>query len=752
MIRTRLSTVLGFLILAGLACNLPADVDSIDTPISPTDSTVDVTASPIPDSPCGDGICQGPENSDLCPADCPAPEETTSPDQNATTAPDASFADLPAPGPCDAVVCRYASVTLLDMMDRSLEHNVLKLFSTAIDAVRNRIYVSGIMTTHIGVLDGASEAWIDTVYSGIIGNSLKYLYVDPVANYLYIVDTTNAELRRIALDSGERVGPVSLPFGIGGHNVAIDTTRTRFYLTTGDSPSFRAFDGHTLDVIYTNDEMGLGTGNMAYDEQDDLLYILDSAAEDAQRAIHVLDPNTGGLQGAIRYNAPPGVRARWLAHDPEQRQFVVGSDRFVFFLDEDGNEVGAFPIRDAGQVQDVLYDPISNQVVVLSLDRPAEGQVSGVGGIYQVYDPDSGQLTSEVTFGRKPHRMELNPANQHIYIANGDASAVWSIDTHTFDDALPLHLGDSLEQIVVSGDGRTLVLSSRLGGSYMATLDLDTGAFDSFESGTWPLPLRRDADGQQLFVLNAWDSTLSVHEFDAQHTSIGLAELGPPAGSTDRLPDLAIDGTRQRAYAAYPEFGQIAVVDLETLQTLSPITLTGFETGDIGGSPGQLQVAVNVAAGRLFAFWARAQLLSVFNVTAAPLEIDELDLSGLGWSRSINVGADFLFFDAGTGRLFVGPFELDGVTGAPTGRSLAGGTVIFGLNEADNLYWAYEVRDRKVTLFALDRDSLSVVDSTSLDTTATLTPTFGYNAVRDEIYVGYLNTATLELYTTGTLR
>ena len=76
-----------------------------------------------------------------------------SPDQYATTAPDASFADLPAPGPCDAVVCRYASLTLLDMMDRSLEHNVLKLFSTAIDAVRNRVYVSGIMTTHIGVLD-----------------------------------------------------------------------------------------------------------------------------------------------------------------------------------------------------------------------------------------------------------------------------------------------------------------------------------------------------------------------------------------------------------------------------------------------------------------------------------------------------------------------------------------------------------------------------------------------------------------------
>ena len=637
-------------------------------------------------------------------------------------------------------------------MDRSLEHNVLKLFSAAADAVHNRVYVSGIMTAHIGVLDGATEAWIDTVDSGIIGNSLKYLYLDPVANYLYIVDTTNAELRRIALDSGESAGPVSLPLGIGGHNVAIDTNRTRLYLSTGDSPSFRAFDGHTLDVIYTNDEMGLGTGNMAYDEQDDVLYILDSAAEDAQRAIHVLDPNTGGLTGAIRYNAPPGVRARWLAHDPEQRQFVVGSERFVFILDEDGNEVGAFPIRDAGQVQDVLYDPISNHVVVLSLERPAEGQVSGVGGVYQVYDPDSGQITNEVAFGRKPHRMVLNPANQRIYIANGDASAVWSIDTRTFADALPLHLGDSLEQIVVSGDGRTLVLSSRLGGSYMATLDLDTGAFDSFESGTWPLPLRRDVDGQQLFVLNAWDSTLGVHALDQQHAFVGLVELGLPTGSTDRLPDLAIDRMRQRAYAAYPEFGQIAAVDLETLQPLTPITLAGFETGDIGGGPGQLQVAVNAAAGRLFAFWARGQRLSVFDVTARPTEIEELDLSGLGWNRSIIVGADFLFLDANAGRLFAGPFELDGVTGTPTGRSLAGGTVIFGLNEADNLYWAYEVRDRQVTLFALDRDSLSVLDSTLLDTTATLTPTFAYNAVRDEIYLGYLNTATLELYTTGALR
>lgn len=139
-------------------------------------------------------------------------------------------------------------------------------------------------------------------------------------------------------------------------------------------------------------------------------------------------------------------------------------------------------------------------------------------------------------------------------------------------------------------------------------------------------------------------------------------------------------------------------------------------------------------------------------MASAPVEIDELDLSGLGWNRSINVGADFLFFDAGAGRLFVGPFELDGVTGAPTGRSLAGGTVIFGLNEADYFYRAYEMRDRQVTLFALERDSLSVVDSALLDTSAILTPTFGYNAVRDEIYIGYLNTATLELYTTGAVR
>lgn len=223
--------------------------------------------------------------------------------------------------------------------------------------------------------------------------------------------------------------------------------------------------------------------------------------------------------------------------------------------------MGAFPIRDEGQVQDVLFAPNSNHVVVLSLERPAEGQMSGVGGVYQVYDPASGRVTNEVSFGRKQHRMELNPANQRICIANRDASAVWSIDTRTFADAIPLHLGDSLEQIVVSGDGATFVLSSRLAGSYMTTLDLDTGAFDSFESGTWPLPLRRDADGQQLFVLNTWDSTLGVYEFDPQRISIGLVELGLPAGSTDRPPDLAIDSTRQRAYAAYPEFGQIMVVD-----------------------------------------------------------------------------------------------------------------------------------------------------------------------------------------------
>jgi DNA-binding beta-propeller fold protein YncE len=124
------------------------------------------------------------------------------------------------------------------------EQNVLKLFTSAVDPTRKRVYVAAILSRYIAILNSETEQWVGTVDSGIEGSAYRYIYLDPVANYLYVIDGSNHQLRRIDLDTNEAAGPVSIPNQVGA--VVVDSKRTQLYLATPEIPMLRIFDGETL--------------------------------------------------------------------------------------------------------------------------------------------------------------------------------------------------------------------------------------------------------------------------------------------------------------------------------------------------------------------------------------------------------------------------------------------------------------------------------------------------------------------------
>lgn len=106
------------------------------------------------------------------------------------------------------------SLSLLELLNRPLEHNVLKLFRAAADPVRNRVFVAGIMTPPIGILDAATEQWIGTVNSGFdTGNGLKYLAYNATTDWLYVRNATSNVLNAIDVAQALHCG---LPLCCGG--------------------------------------------------------------------------------------------------------------------------------------------------------------------------------------------------------------------------------------------------------------------------------------------------------------------------------------------------------------------------------------------------------------------------------------------------------------------------------------------------------------------------------------------------------
>ncbi len=641
------------------------------------------------------------------------------------------------------------TVDLPQLLGRPLAHNVLKLFRAVVDPTRNRVYVSGILTPHIGIWDATAQAWVGTLDTGLANTkALKYLALDPRANRLYVRDATHDRLLAIDVATDTVLATTNVPQAVG--SLVADPARGLLYMVTGQSPSFRALDGATLETVYTSDAMGQAITQAVYDEAEDALYLLEGARR-GQGRIYRFALAQRAAAPVVDFTWPPNQRAGALAWDAAARRFLVSGAGALVALDERGAEVFAFPFPRELEYRAMGYDPATRQIAVLFQRRAPrnapEAPLNGLGGRLVFFSADDGRELGALDFGHNLRSLVANPRTGDLYLPNGDASALWHVPPDR-SQAIPLRLGDSLEQIVPLLGGKLLAMNSRLGGSYIMLYDPDEGALETFTDGTWPIPMRTNAQGDHLLVLNAWDSTLSVFRFTPQREHLGTVALGLPPGSSDRLPDLAVDSARGLAYAAYPEFGQIAVVDWRNMQPIARVAVEGFPAGvEEGGGPWQLQVAVNEETGTLFAFWLWERRLDVFEAQTYRL-LNTVHLP----PRPQGAAADFdlLFMDSARNRLFVGPLELDGTSGQPSGRQLPSSGSIFALDAQANVYWVGGSENLGAgavnVVSVVERESLAARNTYIIGPAATLPLKYALDTQRRRLYIGDMTRVQLSVY------
>lgn len=646
---------------------------------------------------------------------------------------------------CDAPLCAAGEEVVRDLLGHEPPDNVLKLYGAAVDPLRERLYVAGILTSDLAVLDTATRQWIGNVATG--GSAefrLKTLFADPERNALWVVDTSAGELRRIDLASGAVAGPVPYAgLGLG----TVDRTRGRLVLSSGQSSGVRAFDPATLAVAWASTAYGAGTGPIVYDAAADELLVLDGAATAATRAIHRVRAADGAPLGDVLYSAVAGRRAAALARDDSSGRLVVATPGELLFLEANGSRRALVPLPAGQELEAIALDGERGRLAVLTSAAPANGEVASAAGRLFFFDAGSGAPRGELAVGRKVHRLVFDPGSDAYYLPNADAGTVWRVDAAGAGAAEPLRLGDSLEGIALAGE--RLALTSRLGGSYLVLHDPATGAAEPFTSGAWPYPIAADRAGTRLFVHDFWDGTLSLFELggDAPRRS-AVIPVGLPRGTTDRLPDLALDETRRRAFIAYPEHGKIAVVDWGAASAGTPLEVPGGQAGDTGGGPAQLELALDEAHAVLFAFVRAGARLTAWAVDGTPRALGTVTLAGLDLA-ALERGADrrHLFVDEERGVLWVGPHEIDAVALAPTGRRLGGGAQVIGITADGTGYWTLgtdgSATGDAVRAWRLDRATLAEEAVVDLGARGTLAPVPFYDAARDRLWIADQTTTRL---------
>jgi DNA-binding beta-propeller fold protein YncE len=620
------------------------------------------------------------------------------------------LAPAPASATCDPL-CAGPTLAVRELLGRAPERNALKLYSAAVDDTRHRLYVAGALTSAIAVYDTQTNQFVGWLDGGVSGElTHKFLFVDEVANDLWIADSTLGEVRRIDLDTGTLAGPVAIgPFF--GHAV-VDSERRRLIVASSESPSMRAIDGATLATAWSTNALGAGTGALALDRATDTVFVVDLADRGTTRQIHRLRATDGGTLSDLDYTADNNSRSVAIDRDTNTGELWIGNSRKILVVGPNGGTLRSTSI-DGFVFSDGVFASDQNRYFAL-IELPAEGdEADTAASEVWVYDRTTLARLATLPTGRKTHRMVHSAAEDLLYAPNGDLSTVWQASTASLATPAPLRLGESLEGIVPAADG-LVYTSSRLGGSEVHVIDPALGTADWFASGTWPYPVLGNAAKDELYVLDFWDSTLSVYDLLPSRTLTARIPIGLPRGTSDRLPDLALDETRGLAFAALPEYGKVAVVDLAAEAALTPISVPNFPAGELGGGPGDLQLAVAPAAGILFVLASDQQQLHRFDLDAGRVSLGAVSLLGLDWNWAGNVAdRNALWVDETRGVLFVGPHELALASGQPTGRRLAGNRQVLGARlggGADEL-WAYG-RDSDAASFRAQPVSFATLAST----------------------------------------
>jgi len=627
--------------------------------------------------------------------------------------------------------------------------NHLKIFDAAVDETRGRLYVQGILTSGIAVIDTASNALIGRLESGIgVDNFHRtYLAVSSTTGDVYVADYSNETLRRIDPDSGAITGPVALD-GRPEH-MLVDGAANRVYLSLKTSHTVAVFDASSLAPIGQVDVARAWPLGMALDAPSGRLYVVDSRPPADSGVSHLLVVDTARLreEPPIVVANPTGRPLEFVDLDPAGGWFYITTPEDLFKLDSGGTAEWITSLPDDAKAP--RYWDATGKVYVISRNG-----LSSTRSTLAVVDGATGTLERTVDLGTGgAQRMGFDSATGTIYTPGMQSTNVVAVDARTATVVTSIDIGNSVEGIAVAPDDGTLYLANRLGGSTLVAYRPDDGAWTEISTGGWPTGVDVDPALDRLFVLSHYDGAVTAYDLaaDSLHPQlVGSVSLGF-TDSTDALSAQALDATHHRVVTTHPEHGKVVIIDGNTLQVIQTIDRIPSFTADpakISGA-GHLEPAVDEGLDKLYVLVRDARKVDVFDGDNGYAFVHTIDLSAFPWDPTLN--DRLVRVDSERHRLYVGLSIIDTLTDTRIGQLPEGaGLDVVGVDATANRLYSLGVDGTTTALWELDRDTLSVVGERSLRPLDYVPPLVVCDAARGRVAVGFMQPAEVDILAPST--
>jgi len=187
-----------------------------------------------------------------------------------------------------------------------------------------------------------------------------------------------------------------------------------------------------------------------------------------------------------------------------------------------------------------------------------------------IFDKRTRQVAAVRTTGRDPRGLAIDRLQGRLYVALGGSDEVAAHDLITGNELgrARLQPGDRPQEVVVSGDGRTLVVTNA-GSNTVSFVDpFALVEIGRARTGSSPTALLLDRSGRRAYAFNQGSSSITVVDVAGRATVGNIPTEGPPArGAFSRAGD--------RLYVVAPGSASMVVYSVPSLATLNRVPV-GF--------------------------------------------------------------------------------------------------------------------------------------------------------------------------------
>jgi DNA-binding beta-propeller fold protein YncE len=271
--------------------------------------------------------------------------------------------------------------------------------------------------------------------------------------------------------------------------------------------------------------------------------------------------------------------------------------------------------------------------------------LNGAYGVIEISD-SAGKKVGEIIHGPDANFFTIDTKTNKLYTTNTGDGSLSVFDLNKLESTnfceknsclvKEINIGDSADQVIADSAGN-LYIRNRLGGSTIFKYNQSVKTLAIIENenslsknatiwnnnwsgemalGMWPTDMALSKDEKRLYVLSHYGALIDIVDTPSNKVIAKIKFDTTLKPRTDSISVMALDKSRDRIYAAWPELGLITIADGKSQKVLGTIDLaqSGFDRAKAAnGGPGLISIAVSEKDNTLFVYLFNEKKLLAFD-------------------------------------------------------------------------------------------------------------------------------------------